>query len=185
MRAFVAVLPPPESLAALAAAVASLRDANPGLSWVPPERMHVTLAFLGDIADETASRVVDGLADAVRGTTPFALRIERGGAFPRPARANVLWAGLAGDLDALSSLARVTRRVARGARVEIERTPYRPHVTVARVRRRGLDGGPLVAALDAVRGEPWTVTETVLMRSHLGPKPSYDVVGRAPFSARP
>jgi 2'-5' RNA ligase len=41
-----------------------------------------------------------------------------------------------------------------------------------------MDGTEAVAALDAVHGEPWQVEEVVLMRSVLGPKPSYDVLDR-------
>jgi 2'-5' RNA ligase len=176
MRAFVAVVPPPPALAALAAAVDPLR--GPGATWVPPERMHVTLAFLGDVVDPMPYG--EALAAAVAGVEPFALRVRGGGAFPRVARARVLWAGLDGDVEALARLARIARRTARAARIAVERKPYVPHVTVARVGTPGFDAAPAVAALDAVEGEPWTVTEAVLMRSVLGPKPEYRVLRRCP-----
>jgi 2'-5' RNA ligase len=181
VRAFVAVVPPPAALATAGEAVNALRGTYAGVTWVPVERMHLTLAFLGDVTDDVAARVGSGLAEAVRDVLPFALRVEGGGAFPRAARPNVLWAGVTGDVDALDALARKAFRVARAAGVAMERTPYVPHLTVARVRRRDLDGSAAVAALDAVRGEPWQVTEAVLMRSHLGPKPSYEPLARAPL----
>lgn len=178
VRLFVAVVPPPSALTALAEVVAVVRDAYPQATWVPPERMHVTLAFLGEVADP--ARVVKGLP-ALGEHPAFELRVRGGGAFPRAARPNVLWAGLDGDLEALARLARHSRRVAREAGIEVERAPYRPHLTVARVRRRDFDGRSAVAALDAVSGEPWTVTEAVLLRSHLGPHPSYEPLARAPL----
>jgi 2'-5' RNA ligase len=183
VRAFVAVVPPPAALAASAEVVAALRGTYAGVTWVPPERMHVTLAFLGEVTDDVAARVGAGLADAVRDVPPFALRVAGGGAFPRAARPNVLWAGITGDVEALDVLARKAFRAARAAGVAIERAPYVPHLTVARVRRRDLDGRAAVAALDAVRGEPWEVTEAVLMRSHLGPTPSYEPLARCPLGA--
>ncbi len=179
MRAFVAVVPPPEALAPLVAAVERLR--GPGATWVPPERLHVTLAFLGDVAGETAARLADALGEAVAGTAAFELAVAGGGAFPRPARPRVLWAGLAGDVEALARLARVTRRTARACRIDVEKQAYVPHVTVARVRDRHYDGTAAVAALDQVRGEPWPVTEVVLMSSVLGPRPAYATVARCPF----
>jgi 2'-5' RNA ligase len=181
VRAFVAVVPPPAALAAVGEAVMALRGTYAGVTWVPVERMHVTLAFLGDVTGDVAARVGSGLADALRDSPPFALRVAGGGAFPRTARPNVLWAGVTGDVEALDMLARKAFRVARAAGVAIERAPYLPHLTVARVRRRDLDGHAAVAALDAVHGEPWQVTEAVLMRSHLGPKPSYEPLVRAPL----
>jgi 2'-5' RNA ligase len=179
MRAFVAVVPPAEALAPLATAVEALR--GPGASWVPPERLHLTLAFLGEVAEPVAARVADRLAEAVRGVAPFRLRIAGGGAFPRPARPRVLWAGVDGDVAALASLARLVRRAARSAGADVERAPYVPHVTVARIRARDYDGTAAVAALAGVSGDPWTVTEAVLLHSTLGPKPSYDRLAVAPF----
>jgi 2'-5' RNA ligase len=167
MRAFLAVVPPPSSLAPLADAVERLR--GPGATWVAPERLHVTLAFHGEVSDRAAARLADRLSVAAQRVPAFSLRVEGGGAFPRPDRPRVLWAGVTGDLDPLTMLA-----LAVGAEA-----PYVPHVTVARIRDRGYDAAPALAALAAVRGEPWTVTEAVLMRSLLGPRPSYDVVARA------
>jgi 2'-5' RNA ligase len=177
VRAFVAVVPPPSSLAPLVAAVERLRA--PGASWVPPERLHVTLVFLGEVADPMPYGA--SLAEAVRDVEPFALRVEGGGAFPRPARPRVLWAGVDGDVEALRRLARLARRAAREHRIDVERTPFVPHVTVARVRDRAYDGTPAVAALDAVGGDEWTVGDVVLMRSVLGPRPSYEPLLRCPL----
>jgi 2'-5' RNA ligase len=179
VRAFVAVLPPPGAVAPLAAAVERLR--GPGATWVPPERLHVTLAFLGDVTEEVAARLAERLGEAVRGVAPFPLAVAGGGAFPRAHRPRVLWAGLDGDVAALASLARLVRRTARACRIDVERERYVPHVTVARVRDRSYDGTVAVAALDAVTGPPWDVTECVLMRSVLGPKPSYEPVAVLPF----
>ena len=177
MRCFVAVVPPPAALAPLVRAVAPLR-ALPA-TWVPEESLHLTLVFLGEVADPEP--YAGALAAAVADVAPFVLRIRGGGAFPRPARARVLWAGVEGDLAALDRLARLARRTARAARIDIERKPYVPHVTVARVRRDGFDAAAAVAALSAVDGEPWTVSEVVLMRSVLGPRPAYESLRRIPL----
>lgn len=177
MRAFVAVVPPPPALEPLVRAVAPLRTLP--ASWVAPERLHLTLVFLGEVADPLPYGAA--LASAVAGVEPFSLRIAGGGAFPRVARPQVLWAGVEGDVEALARLARLARRTARAAGIDVERKPYVPHVTVARVRRRDLDGAAAVAALDGVRGEPWEVGEVVLMSSVLGPKPEYAVLRRCPL----
>jgi 2'-5' RNA ligase len=52
-RAFVAVYPTPAAHAALAGAVARLRAAPEAgaVRWVRPEQWHVTLLFLGEVAD--------------------------------------------------------------------------------------------------------------------------------------
>lgn len=178
MRVFVAVVPPPEALDPLVRVVEPFRNAY-AASWVPPERLHLTLVFLGDVADP-APFAVD-LAEQVAGTAPLTLRLRGGGAFPRPARARVLWAGVDGDADALARLARLTRRTARAHRIDVERKPYVPHVTVARLRGRPADVTAAVASLDAVDSPEWTATEVVVMRSVLGPAPSYEPLHRCGF----
>lgn len=178
MRAFVAVVPPASSLASLLDVVTPLRPALHA-SWTPPERLHLTLAFLGDVEDPAPYG--EALAEAVRGTQPFGLRIVGGGAFPRPRRARVLWAGVEGDVEALGNVARVARRAAKACRIEVAREKYVPHVTVARVRAKDADATATVAALNEISGEPWTVGEVVLMRSVLGPRPRYEPLRTCAF----
>lgn len=178
VRAFVAVVPPPEALAPVVRAVEGVRSGL-AASWVPPERLHLTLVFLGEVADPLPYG--EALAEAVAGTAPFTLRIGGGGAFPRANRARVLWAGVEGDVDALTRLARLARRTAKASRIDVERKPYVPHVTVARLRGRPADVTGAVAALDAVESALWPVGEVVLMRSELGPAPEYRVLRRCAF----
>lgn len=159
IRAFLAIVPPAESLTPLAEVVSELRRAYPSLGWVAPERWHVTLAFLGQVSEGQASRLALA-GDAVD------LRVEGGGMFPR-----VVWAGVAGDL---SALAREARTAARRVGISLERRPFRAHLTLARVRRPFSDGAAVVDALRDVSGPPWTATEVVLFRSHLGPRPVYE-----------
>jgi 2'-5' RNA ligase len=170
VRTFVAVVPPPSALAPLVRAVEPLR-ASYAASWVPEERLHVTLAFLGEVGEEEAARVAGTLREAAAVREPFALRLSGGGAFPNPRRARVLWAGLDGDLAALASLAEVVRT---------DDTPFVPHVTVARLRRGG-DVTDAVRALAPLTSEEWLVDEVALMRSRLGPAPSYEPLARCPL----
>jgi 2'-5' RNA ligase len=179
VRTFVAVVPPPEALAPLVAAVDRLR-ATYAASWVPPQRLHVTLAFLGEVAEEAAARVAEALRESVADVPPFRLQVLGGGAFPRERRARVLWAGLDGDLEALNGLvAAVSRSVEREAGVEPERREFVPHVTVARLRQPADVTGAVESLM--VAGDPWVVGEVVLMRSVLGPAPSYEPLARIPL----
>ena len=53
MRLFVAVTPPPEALDELRSATAAMRSAHPELRWSLPAQWHLTLAFLGEVDDDT------------------------------------------------------------------------------------------------------------------------------------
>jgi 2'-5' RNA ligase len=71
------------------------------------------------------------------------------------------------------------------AKLPFDRKPMRPHVTVARPGDRitAIELAGDLAALDAYEGPEWTVDEIRLMRSHLGPHPTYDVIHSAPIAA--
>src|SRR5258708_454508 len=72
--------------------------------WGGPDGFRLTLAFLGDVADTDLNAVCLAVAEVVRDRPRFDLTVRGLGTFPDPSRPRVLWAGIAGDLDALTSL---------------------------------------------------------------------------------
>src|SRR3954467_12986134 len=71
---------------------------------VPPANWHLTLRFVGDASAEQHSRLTDALRRMEPGP-PCALSLDRLGAFPRAARASVLWIGAGDGADELRALA--------------------------------------------------------------------------------
>jgi 2'-5' RNA ligase len=183
VRLFVALLPPPEALDELEAAVAPLRPSWPALRWAPGERWHVTLAFLGEVAEPVSDNLGERLARAARRHRPTTLRIGHGGAFPSPKRASVLVAHVRADQQA--ELAALAASVAAGARRAGAPPPdegrrYRPHVTLAR-SRKPVDVRPLVEALSEFSGRPWQPSQIELVRSQTGPQPRYETIAAWPL----
>lgn len=184
MRAFVAAVPPAELLAPLAERWPTLRAAYPGLTWGAPERWHVTLAFLGELKAGQLHRLRPGLAEAAVATPPFELTVAGAGAFPNERRPRVLWVGLSGEVTVLAELADGVRRAARRARIELDRKPFRPHLTVARVCRElpEHDLPHLLRKLSVADGRVWPVDRLVLMQSTLGPHPRHDEISAWPLT---
>jgi RNA 2',3'-cyclic 3'-phosphodiesterase len=188
MRLFVALTPPQDALAELEAAVAELRAGWPGLRWAGQDRWHLTLAFLGEVAENRLDGLRDRLARAAGRHRVLRLRIGRGGALPSPAKARVLCAHIDGDAQALSDLGRLAGSVAAAARragapPPAEGRRYRPHVTLARSKRPA-NLGPLVASLSEFSGTPWDASMVELILSHIGPQPSYETIGSWPLRER-
>lgn len=105
-----------------------------GVKPVRAEHMHLTLHFLGDVADETAARLAAALAREVRGPA-FTIDLANGGCFPSSARPHVLWIGVlpSGPLHELHG---EIARVLAACGLPVESRPFTPHVTLARVTRR-------------------------------------------------
>ncbi|MGI9006286.1 MAG: RNA 2',3'-cyclic phosphodiesterase [Streptosporangiaceae bacterium] len=183
VRLFVALLPPPEALAELEAAVAPLRPAWPGLRWAAGERWHVTLAFLGEVAGPALDNLAERLARAAHRHEPMPMCIGHGGAFPAPWRAQVLIAQVVAEEPArLGALAASVAAGARrfGAPPPDEGRRYRPHLTLARSRPPA-DLRPLVDALSGFAGRRWRPDQIELIRSVTGPEPRYLTIGRWPL----
>lgn len=178
LRLFVGLAPPSAALDDLDGACAPFRATRDDLRWTSRELWHVTLAFLGEVSQENLPRLVFRLERAARRNYTFGLSLAGAGAFSHPARANVLWSGLSGDLRALSELAAAVSTAARraGATPPDDRD-FTPHLTLARCRAPA-DVRDIVASLDSHKGPDWTVAEIILIRSTLdGQQPRYEPVG--------
>ncbi len=176
VRCFVAAPLPDGLRRELAALQARLRARGVEARWVAPGAMHLTLAFLGELAPKALARVREALTPPLVVGGPLGL-IARGlGGFPSPGRARVAWVGLAGEADRLALVAREVERRTEAAGVAREPRPFRPHLTLGRAR--GPQGMPgLVAAASAGEGcpdFPFAVSELVLTESRLAPEgPTY------------
>lgn len=174
MRLFVALTPPDEVLEQLRVATAALRANHPELRWTRPEQWHLTLAFLGQVADQTRDRLAERLDRAAARCPPLALSFAGAGRFGR----RVLWTRVQGDRDALARLADSVRAAARRCDLPVEDRPYRPHLTLARARDAA-DLRPLVDELAEFQTRTWTATEMHLVRSRLGAGPGGTAVHEA------
>jgi 2'-5' RNA ligase len=113
------------------------------ITWVSPERIHVTVRFIGHVDDARGS-VIAGVLEPPIDVEPFELVVAGTGAFPDRGAPRVIWAGLGDGVASLEAVERaVTSRLTPLA-IPPEDRPYRPHVTLARVKEAG---GLRVAAL--------------------------------------
>ncbi len=182
MRLFVAITPPAAALDELDAAAAPLRDAWPQLRWTDRSMWHITLAFLGEVDETITGRLGPRLERAAHRHPALALSVTGAGAFTRPARARVLWAGIGGSRQALSALAGSVAAGCRraGAPPPDEGRRFTAHVTLARCQAPA-DVRTLVESLSGYSGTPWQASEIRLIRSFPGAGPRYEVMGAWPL----
>lgn len=172
VRAFVGIDLPPagkELAERLSRAVAAA--APRPLSVVRGPNVHLTLKFLGDVpADGPGGMAAVRQALSAIAFAPFVLRLAGGGFFPDATRPRVVWAGLAAGAAPCRALAGQVEAALAPLGFAPEGKPYRPHLTLGRVRLPGR--GDWTAALRLLAGAVWpetTVTSFTLWRSILSP----------------
>lgn len=133
IRTFVAV--PISPTPALRDILGRLGMLGSAVKPVAADNLHVTLKFLGQMPVEQVPKIVTVMQDAADGETAFTSQIVGLGAFPRPERPSVVWAGL-DEADGLIRIAdRLEQRLA-PIGFPREQRPFHPHLTLARVRRK-------------------------------------------------
>lgn len=128
---------------------------------------HLTLRFFGQTEVARGVALMGALHSLV-GSDSFDMRLSGWGAFPTPARARVLWAGVdAEGSGALRALAAKAEAAACEAGFAPESRAFRPHVTLSRLALPADLRGLLAAAPPLTI--PWPVRRVHLVRSHLQP----------------
>jgi 2'-5' RNA ligase len=134
--------------------------------WRPLEALHVTLRFFGEIREDVA-RDLDVELLQVRGE-PFEIELAGAGAFGEGADVHAVWAGVA-ENPALRRLAKACETAARRAGLKAESRHYRPHVTLAYLRRPDpAEVGAWVQANNLLKSPPIPIDRFGLYSSHLG-----------------
>jgi len=177
---FLAVDPPPDAVADLERALVPLRAAPGAPRWTPSSRWHLTLVFLGDVPAASLAPLTAGVEPAVAATPPLTLRLAGAGRFGSRRRPAVCWAGVEGDVAALSALAARLAAAVQVVGLPVEDRPFRAHLTLGRWRPGAPADAEVVDRLAGYRGPDWPVTEVRLLESHLGPRPTYDVLATWP-----
>jgi hypothetical protein len=138
--------------------------APPMLEPVPIEQLQIPVTAFGNLTVQDAERLAHTLADAAGGWPTPEVFLTGGTALDFPGDWSV-WAKLAGDLDALDTVARGVIRAVEALGYFVDRRAFRPMLSLATVTPATT--GPfleeVVDALEAYRGEPW-IADVVLTK---------------------
>jgi 2'-5' RNA ligase len=154
------------------------RGGFPELAVTPPENLHLTLAFLGQVDAAQVESAGVAVRGAAEGRAPWRLRWTPAGAFPSASRPRVLWVGVDGG-DTLLEVQRVLAGALGDGGFRVEDRAFRPHLTLARIRRGEISREryrEIVAHLETVPAvAPSLAVALVLYESRLGGGPAVHV----------
>jgi 2'-5' RNA ligase len=147
------------------------KEHAPGVRWVRPEGIHLTLRFLGDVAPERIEDICGRAARGVDTIPSFPIEVRGCGGFPSTKRPRVVWIGVE---DPSGSLQAMQARVEAGMQelgFPRDEKGYNPHLTLGRLKS-GKGQGMIAQAIEAQRGVDlgqMEVREVCLFRSQLKP----------------
>jgi len=169
IRAFIAVNLAPMVIEEIAKMQSLLQIAKGDIRWTRPEGWHLTVKFLGDIAQNQIEPTLETLREALRTQPPLHVVAQGLGAFPNLRRPRVLWAGLSGG--GLKALSETIETALMPLHFPPEDHEFTPHATLGRIR--SLRGWERVLAVvkehEQTRFGESLIDHVVLYQSELRP----------------
>lgn len=135
-RIFVAIYISEEARGKVADYIETLRGefAAIRVGWEKPEKLHLTMKFIGDIDDEQLKYLTEAVEKMARQISNFKLQISDTGVFPSPRNARILWLGLQDEKESLQKLNEILENECERVGFVKEKRNLKAHLTVARLR---------------------------------------------------
>lgn len=172
IRSFIALPAPEDVRSRLAEIQQKLRETSADVRWESPEKLHITLKFLGDMEEQKLGPLSGALTEALRGVKAFPLAYGGLGTFPENTAPRIVWAGTEPSAD-VDALYRTVESVCSSFGFPRETRTFHPHITIGRVKgTRNL--ARLTEATKSVTFHPISTEcrEIRLMKSVLRPEGS-------------
>ncbi len=109
-------------------------EAGITVKWVPPQNMHLTMRFLGEITESMIRALKDTVEQVTRSFPPFEMETAGLGVFPDTRNPRVIWAGIHSDDSHLERLYTALSRVLEETGFKTDNRPFKSHVTIGRIK---------------------------------------------------
>lgn len=162
----------------------------PHFRWVSISSIHLTLKFLGNVAENQVGPVKSALQTIAEQHPAFQLSLKQTGLFPNARRPRVVWVGFTGDVETLGRIQKNIDIALAPLGFIPEKRGFTPHLTLARIPE-GMKAPELESfgkqwlAAEIRPGLDFPVSSLNLMKSTLRPTGAvYDVLASFPLSVR-
>ncbi|MCK1991903.1 RNA 2',3'-cyclic phosphodiesterase [Peribacillus muralis] len=141
-----------------------------------PADYHITMAFLGSADDSLKKDVQKRVETVLAEETSFGLELGEIGAFGRGDSPRILWTGVK-QQERLFSMQKKLYSACVEAGFELDKKPFKPHITIAR-KFDGEDSFSLESARQVANLDDkyFEAVQVALYQTHLGASPSYEKV---------
>lgn len=132
MRYFIALEIPNESKKELMDVQNKLKTLLPGLRITDNNKLHLTIAFIGERPDTIKNNLIQIMQNAAQDIESFEIAPAYIDGFPSLHRANVLWVGIKGDIDKLQILRERIKDGLISLGLDADERRYIPHIAIAK-----------------------------------------------------
>ena len=168
MRLFVAIDPGSPARDRIESALVELRREVPDVRWGRSDAIHLTLKFLGEVAESRRAAIADAVdRAAARAGDPFAVELKGVGAFGDRRRPRVVWLGLTDPAGRLAAAAAAVESVFEEEGFAREKHSFNPHLTLARPKALSKSLPAAVAARSELNLGSIEVRSVILFQSVL------------------
>lgn len=150
-----------------------VRGSKLNVKWVKVDNIHLTVVFMGNISTEDVPAIREGIKKGCLGFDPFDISLKGLGVFPDTRRPRVLWLGLEGEIERMSSFKKDLQERLKTFGIKEEKRSFKPHLTLGRFRKpnRGdpiLEG--IISRYKDLESPVCPLEELVMFKSELKPE---------------
>jgi len=180
---FYALELPGKSKAILEETIHSMKAKMPFKTWVHPQDLHITLAFLGNAPEAKIKAANESIEAALNNTPAFKLEVNHLGTFGRKDSPRIFWAGLEKSTQ-LNEVRETVFSACSAAGFTLETRPFSPHITMARkwAGEEAFQAGQLDAVNPFKKELTFQAERVVLYKTHLGKSPKYEPITLFPLA---
>ncbi len=132
MRFFIALEIPSENLPTFQAIQQSLHTLIPQSKLTDLDKIHLTLAFLGEQPDALRDNLTEVISKAAENIPSFAVTPAYIDGFPNLHHPKVLWVGVKGDIDKVLIIRERVKDGLESLHLPVDERRFIPHVTIGK-----------------------------------------------------
>lgn len=134
-RAFIAINPPDDVKLEIGSLINELKNKFPAINWENPQKIHLTLAFLGHIQDEKVEIVKKHLAEVVKNYYEFPLEISQLSYFYKKHEDSIIFLEVKDETKLLQNLFKELRLSLEKKNIALP-SRLKTHITIGKLRRQ-------------------------------------------------
>lgn len=134
MRFFIALEIPESNKKQLTDVQRTIKSLIPDIRLTDPDKLHLTLAFLGEQPDDLKDGIISAINKSVDKIPPFKITPSLIDGFPNIHHPHTLWAGVSGDTDKLHLIAERLKDNLKNLHLSIDKRRFVPHIALGKAK---------------------------------------------------